>query len=565
MIKKIMKIIMVLAIMISMVAGCSTKTSDTEEDVVGEIGSELDTSSDEASDTVEVLVETTSDFKSILLELDEEDLDSTWSEDATMVLLSDKTATIEGDGARYVEGQIIVESVGVYVFEGNFEGQIVVDTSEEGTVRLVLNGVKISNDLSSPVYVINADKTIITLAKDSENSLIDTSLYIEASESEIERTNGALYSKDNLVINGSGSLEIEADNKSGILAKDNLIIVNGQITIVANNNGIKGKDLVWILDGQIDVTANKDGIKSDIYIHIDGGEITVAAIEDALHSDSAIVINDGLLTLATEDDALHSDVYIEINGGEIHITESYEGIESLDIVINGGDIYIVSSDDGINITEGSQSETTDERQGGGRGRGALTDHGLYINDGFIYVNAEGDGLDSNGNIWMTGGTVIVDGPTQSMNGGLDYDGEFIITGGYLVVSGSSGMAQAPSSDSTINSLMVNFDDRLSANTEVIIENSDQGVVLTYVPEKIFQSLVFSSEDLTIGDSYTIYIDGELYIEVELTDSVTTVGEGSGFGGGGGRGNGGDSADHPERDGEMTPPDMDGEMTPPDMQ
>ena len=167
---------------------------------------------------------------------------------------------------------------------------------------------------------------------------------------------------------------------------------------------------------------------------------------------------------------------------------------------------------------------------------------LYINGGLIVVKADGDGLDANGAIVMTDGVVLVDGPTNSGNGALDYDGGFNMSGGVLVATGSAGMAQAPDSSSSQNSLLVNFTAAQPANTLVTILDSNGESVLTYAPSKQYSSLAFSSPALETGATYAIYTGGSstgtatdglyeggsytpgsLYTELTLTGVVTSFG------------------------------------------
>jgi hypothetical protein len=108
---------------------------------------------------------------------------------------------------------------------------------------------------------------------------------------------------------------------------------------------------------------------------------------------------------------------------------------------------------------------------------------------------------------MTGGTVIINGPTVFYNGSLDYAGEFRITGGYLVAAGSSGMPQAPSTSSTQYSILVNLSSSQPANTMVHLENEEGEGILTFVPTKEYQSVVFCSNRLINGETYFLYTGG----------------------------------------------------------
>jgi hypothetical protein len=246
---------------------------------------------------------------------------------------------------------------------------------------------------------------------------------------------------------------------------------------------------------------------------IDAGTFTINTADDAIHSNANVTINGGTFTIATGDDGIHADATVTINNGEIAITESYEGIESAVITINDGAINVVAGDDGINVAGGADGSGMMAGPGRGGRPGQLQDmttytgsHYLYINGGYIVVNAAGDGLDANGAIEMTGGTVLVNGPTNAGNGALDYDGTFNISGGFFVAAGSAGMAQSPSASSTQNSLLVNFSGTLPGGTLVSIVNAAGESILTFAPSKEYQSIVFSSAELVNGD-YTLYYGG----------------------------------------------------------
>lgn len=179
--------------------------------------------------------------------------------------------------------------------------------------------------------------------------------------------------------------------------------------------------------------------------------------------------------------------------------------------------------------------------------------------GAITINANGDGFDSNGNAKMSGGTLIVQGPTKDNNGPIDVNGEFEISGGRLIAIGSSGMAETPSENSSQNSLQVNFETAQSAGTEIIIQDASGKELGKLVSEKTFGSITFSSPDLEINQTYSLWINGEKYTDLTLSKSVTIEGAEFKRGpGGGGRGmRGGDFDPSQMGDREMQiPPNMD---------
>ncbi len=505
--------------------------------------------------------------------------------DTSYIKLEGDSITFEGSGAT-VNGNIVtITSSGMYSISGTLsDGQIVVDAEDKETVELVLNGVDITYSTSAPIYVSNAEKTVITLADGTENYVTDGSSYLfEDAEDE---PNAAVFSKDDLTINGKGSLTVNASYNNGIASKDDLKITGGNITVNAVNDGIKGRDSIAVKDGTItinaggdgmqsnndedaekgyvsieggtlDITAGLDGIqaetsllvsggdiaitsgggsvasssrgggfggrgmggnlnktdesakglKAGVDLTITGGEIQISSLDDALHSDVRITINGGDILLASGDDGVHADDALTINGGVLNIAQSYEGLESVIITINDGNIHIVSSDDGINASSGAGGAAAGGMQGRGRGMFESGDNYLYVNGGYIAIDANGDGIDANGSIDMTGGMVIVNGPTSNNNGALDYLGAFNITGGFIVAVGSAGMAQAPSASSTQYSVMQIFPSPQAAGTMIHIETKDGEEILTFVPTKAYQSVVLSSPELENGSTYKVYSGG----------------------------------------------------------
>lgn len=246
--------------------------------------------------------------------------------------------------------------------------------------------------------------------------------------------------------------------------------------------------------------------------------------------------------LASGDDGIDAEYALTINGGDISVIQSFEGFESAWITINNGNIHLVSSDDGLNATTGSGGEQPDGSY-------------FYLNGGHIVIDASGDGLDSNGTAVMTGGVVIVHGPSMQNNGPLDVNGEFEVSGGLLIVAGSAGMPEIPSTASAQNSIAVVLDLTQSGDTLVHIEFESGEEILTFEPLKDYQLIVFSSPELQANTTYTMYIGGEatgtitdgIYSDgnytagtqaasLEISSNVTTSGnfESSGERRGGGR-------------------------------
>ena len=538
----------------------------------------------------------------------EDEGDYIWdsSDVITITLNIDSISVDDENGTTIDETTVTITSAGTYSIKGTLEdGQIIVDTNDEEVVRLILNGVNISSTTNAPVYVANAEKTIIVLADNTENYLTDNGG---------NEDNGALLSRDDLTIYGNGSLTVSGNANDAIRSNDGLIIKSGNITVTSVDDGIRGKDYLVIKGGNITVNSVGDGLKSDnaeeenrgyisiedgtiditstqgdaitaqtdllvtggtftltsgggsavtpddvstkglkagVCIVIDDGDFTISSSDDAIHSDHMILINNGTYHIASGDDGIHADTSLEINGGIFVISQSYEGLESTIVTINNGHFQIYASDDGINSAAGGGGGFAPGGGWGGGGGGGFGSPGefyIYINGGFIYIESDCDGLDTDGYIEMSGGVLIINGPVPGSfpNGAIDYGfGSFKLTGGTLVGVGSSDMAQGPSTSSTQYSVLVNFRSSQPANRLVHIQNASGETVLTFSPAKAYQSIVFSSAELATGSydlylggtstgtlSYGIYEDGTYspgtkYTSFEISTIVTTIG-GGGF-------------------------------------
>ena len=469
------------------------------------------------------------------LEFDSEDLDSSYNEsECTKINLSGSGATVSGSGVTVENGNITITSVGSYIISGTLtDGSIKVNCSEKGTVRLILNGASISSSSTAPVVVEEAKKVLVTLADGTTNTITDKT----RQSVDDEDFSSAVYSKADLVFNGSGTLNVNAGYRNGIKSTDDLKVVSGTFNIISNEDGIIGKDLLGIKDGKFTIKSGIDGMKSTYdtdtskgNIVITGGEFDITASNDGIHCNGDILISGGNLTISSGDDGVHADDNLQVDGGTIDIKKCCEGLEGVQITLNDGDISIVASDDGINATDGSSSSGMG-MGGFGGGQASSSDSSvlLTINGGNIFVNAGGDGLDSNGNIVMNGGNVTVLGPTSDGDTALDFDGAFTINGGVLMAFGSSGMLETPTSAQN-GCCIVTTLGTVSANSAFSLMDSSGNVIMSYTPTKNYASAIVYSSDIKNGSTYTVTA-GSTTQSITVNSNVTTNGVSGGFGGG----------------------------------
>lgn len=469
------------------------------------------------------------------LEFDSEDLDSSYNEsECTKINLSGSGATVSGSGVTVENGNITITSAGSYIISGTLtDGSIKVNCSEKGTVRLILNGASISSSSTAPVVVEEAKKVLVTLADGTTNTITDKT----RQSVDDEDFSSAVYSKADLVFNGSGTLNVNAGYRNGIKSTDDLKVVSGTFNITSNEDGIIGKDLLGIKDGKFTIKSGSDGMKSTYdtdtskgNIVITGGEFDITASNDGVHCNRDILISGGNLTISSGDDGVHADANLQVDGGTIDIKKCYEGLEGVHITLNDGDISIVASDDGINAADGSSSSGMG-MGGFGGGQASSSDSSvlLTINGGNIFVNASGDGLDSNGNIVMNGGNVTVLGPTSDGDTALDFDGTFTINGGVLMAFGSSGMLETPTTAQNGFCIVTTLG-AVSANSAFSLTDSSGNVIMSYIPTKNYASAIVYSSDIKSGSTYTVTA-GSTTQSITVNSNVTTNGVSGGFGGG----------------------------------
>jgi hypothetical protein len=397
------------------------------------------------------------------------------------------------------------------------DGQLVVDTDADELVRLVLDGTSITSATGAAISVVDAEKVVVILAADSDNVLIDASTYTFPS-ADVDEPNAALFSAADLTIAGDGSLTVTGNYNDGIASKDGLVIAGGSITVTAADDGIRGKDYLVVKDGTIAVTAGGDALESDNaedaslgYVAILDGALELTADTDAIDGVSAVSVSGGALSIAAGDDGVHSDARLEISAGTIAISHSYEGLEGTQIVISGGAISVVSEDDGLNVAGGDATAQAagGPRGGGGGGEAAIEGYFVEMSGGTLLIDAGGDGFDSNGSANVTGGTIVVNGPTENMNAALDVNGEFLVSNATIVAAGSIGMAETPSVASAQATLNLQFNAVQPAGTVVRIQAPDGTVIATFQASKPFQSLVVSSPAVEVGVSYDVLTGGSV--------------------------------------------------------
>ena len=335
---------------------------------------------------------------------------------------------------------VTITEAGIYVFSGTAENySIIVEADDEAKVQLVLSDLSVENTNSPVIYVKNADKTFVTTEEGTENTLSVTGSFTADGTT---NTDAVIFSKDDLVLNGLGTLNISSTD-NGITCKDDLKLTGGTLNITCSADALEANESILIADGVITVRSGKDGLHAEY---------------DEDNTVGSVYICGGTLNITASDDAIHATTTCQVDGGDL-ILSAAEGIEATVVQLNGGSIDVTASDDGINAGQKSTALSVAIEINGGEltinmGQGdtdGIDSNGsLTINDGTISINAQSP-FDVDGACSYNGGTIIVNGTVtdqiqnQMMGGGMMGGGMMGGMGGPQGSMGGQKGAQGPAS------------------------------------------------------------------------------------------------------------------------
>jgi hypothetical protein len=402
-----------------------------------------------------------------------------------------------------------ITTSGTHTISGAVNGQILVLAQN---VTLVLDGAVITCNNGSAI-----------LGKDGDGDASLQSLTVELrGKNTINGAKHGIAGKDELIITGSGSADITSV-KDGLHAGDSLTIKGGTLNITAGSDGAEcgnsdeGIGEISLAGGVVNITAGGGagataastggkGIKSGKDINISGGKFNISSVDDCVHANGSISMSNGSFVLASADDAMHADSDLTVNGGSIDVTKSYEGLEGTNISIGGGTIKIISSDDGINAAGGTNGATG----GGWFGIDIFSggDSGITISGGEVILYTASDGVDSNGTLDISGGTVAIFIDTSVSRDGDATDTE------------SGGTIQPALYGST----------SLSSGTKLAVGN-----IWSVTLEANVTSFCLILPGVVNGQSYTITANGATWLTTTATTTIQGMMGGGNAGGMGGRG------------------------------
>ncbi len=453
--------------------------------------------------------------------------------------------SVTGDGIEVNGNTILISGGGDFTVTGTqSDGMIRVNTEDK--VKLRLSGMSLTSTTGPAIFFENTEKGFITITENTENFLTDSLQY------SIDDADAALFSNDDLEIKGDGALTINGNYKHGIASDDDLSIENGVITVKSQEHGLKANNAVNIIGGTLNITADAGkGIKAGETLTVDAGTINIISGQsEGMESKGAITINGGDINITAADDGINTGSESTQTDGTVSFGgQPPQGENGNPPEMPDGDMPQGNPPEMPNgdmpqgnplempdgeMPQGNPPEMPDgdmpqgnrpEMQGGGFGRldeETAAAHAITINGGNIYLSVGGDGIDSNGNLTITGGKIVIDGPESNGDGPLDSQGTMSVTGGEIITVSSAGMLQLPQNPGQ-NILKVFFDGQGASGDKITIKDSNNNEIMTHTAAGKYSALVYSSPELADGKSYSVYVNDELTQTAVISDGITSVG------------------------------------------
>lgn len=405
---------------------------------------------------------------------------------------ADERIYAQSRATEFPDGIYTITAGGRYVFSGEHRGQILIAEDVEEAVELVFDGFSLYNPDGPAIRAQHSQSLKIILPDGTVNAIGNSG------------SNDAIFSDADLVISGGGALNVNANRRHGIRTQGFLTINGGIINVTAANNALRSREGVTIEGGVITLNADGDAIISSRnrdpergFVVINDGTLDItSARNDGIQAASAAIIRGGRLRIAAaKGDGISSGNSIIVTGGDIDIA-AQEGIEGKNATITGGRINIVAGNDGINV----------------RNAGSNEDVFLRVTGGYVNINSLKDSIESDGNIYIEGGTIRAGGAQGRLPCGniIITGGEFISTGNRINVSGASAQA----------TFVATFSGRQAAGALIEVKDTAGCVLLSYTAPQNFAMAIFSSPRFTVGATYSLYVNGARVAATVLDRGVT---------------------------------------------
>ena len=409
-----------------MMTGCGITASNTQFSAEEKDGNSADTTAG-----TESLLDTSDIFT-------KRDLDASYDEsECTAITLDDENSSCDSDSVT-IDGQTVtITGEGTYLISGSLSnGSIVVDVEDSEKVQLVYDNVSITNESGAAVYVRQADKVFLTLAEGRENIIVSNGTTTE-DDSNID---GAIFAKDDLTINGTGTLNVTSA-AHGIVCKDDLVVTGGTYCITAEKQGFSGKDSVRIADGTFEITSGGDAIHSENeedenkgFVYVADGTFTLNADGDGISASYVVQLDDGTYEITAGDGSANAQSKNPMsemepgnmqngggtppNGGTPPQINGQQNQDSTDTQINA---------DNTNSTE---TESATESDSDTSTKGIKASSALQINGGTYYIDSADDSIHSNGDVYINAGTLEL----STGDDGIHADNATDVSAGTIMIS-----------------------------------------------------------------------------------------------------------------------------------
>jgi hypothetical protein len=403
------------------------------------------------------------------VEYDSDDTSTDSGDSVTEIVFEEDKVSVDGEGAKESDGDVTIIASGTYNVSGTSnDSRIIINSEDKGIVKLILDNVNLTSKKSAPINILEAKKTVITLVKGSENSLVDTENY-EFDDEESDEPNATIFSKDDLTINGGGTLYIEAKYKHGIKCNDKLKILSANIEINSVSNGVRGNDFVALKDADLTIKSSGDGIKSNNgdeedkgFIFAENTTLNINSEKDVIQAATGISLNDSKL-VGTAGGGSE-------NASENRGNDDWGGFNNFDNNANENSETDESNEDSENSENSKNTEnnnqsienenketTSDDEDSEGSSSGLTAEVDITLNNSDITIDASGDAIHSNKNCTFESGELNL----SAGDDGIHADTILEINSGNLTVKESYEAIE--SAQITIN------------DGKVILTASDDGV------------------------------------------------------------------------------------------
>ena len=472
---------------------------------------------------------------------------------ASQITLADQTATVTGQGASFSDQTLTITQAGTYVLTGIGKNiKLVVEAADTDQVHLVFQNLTLEGE-GTLLQINKAQEVVISLAEGSQNALT------ESQANDDEEVKATIHSQVPLTLNGTGNLTLTALTKNALEVEDDLKVLGGTYTVKAANHGFKAEGALAIEAATLTIEAGKDGLHAEhdetterANISLNPTQLSIAATEDGVDAGNELTIKGGTITVSQSEEGLEARVIRQL-GGDVTIKSSDDGVNAsagssgkttdtsatskttdASATSNTADTSSSASQATATPAATSQADQANKDknatlpsppagqappQGGqppqnGQGPGGMPPGGqeesdpslqIILEGGTLTIDAEGDGIDSNGTVSISGGSLVVNGSVQGGNGPLDAAGDITITGGRVWALGTSDMLQGFAQGSTQASITANIAG--TAGQTLIILDANGKEVARQTASKDFQAVIMSSADLVDGQTYTIQVEG----------------------------------------------------------